>query len=229
MAHKPRTYTEFARTVKLVGSEVVPPKESWQPRGMGEPFRDYTARSIQELPAMFRRLEGVYNEETDDKVRQCITQFRDEVGRRPQRAWDAVKAILGKRKSAAFPTKSTPAEIKDCYVRINGTANNTPAPRFRKRLDENVVDCGPFVLSDVETAGRQLGGGKATSVDEMPGEVFKIAALQEVVLGYALEYQKGVVPLETLLTRIALVPKKGDLTLVENFRPIALVSVFLKL
>ena len=63
----------------------------------------------------------------------------------------------------------------------------------------------------------------------MPGEVFKIAALQEVVLGYALEYQKGVVPLETLLTRIALVPKKGDLTLVENFRPIALVSVFLKL
>lgn len=229
VALKPHTYTEFVKTVKLVGSEVVPPRESWQPRGMGEPFRDYTARSIQELPAMFRKLKGTYDEETDDRVRQCITQFRDEVGRRPKRAWEAVKAILGKKKIAAYPTKSTPKEIHDCLVRINGTPNHTPAPLFRTRLDKNVVNCDPFELSEVATAGRQLGGGKATSTDEMPGEVFKLAALHELVLEYALEYQKGVVPLETLLTRIALVPKKGDLTLVENFRPIALVSVFLKL
>ena len=59
-ALKPVTYSEFAKAVKLVGSEVVPPRESWRPRGMGEPFRDYAARSIQDLPAMFRRLKSPF-------------------------------------------------------------------------------------------------------------------------------------------------------------------------
>ena len=48
---KPHSYTDFVKAVRLVGGEVVPPRVSWQPYGMGEQFRDYAARSIQELPA----------------------------------------------------------------------------------------------------------------------------------------------------------------------------------
>ena len=31
------------------------------------------------------------------------------------------------------------------------------------------------------------------------------------------------------MTRLQLVPKKGDLSVVENYRPIAIISIFLKL
>jgi hypothetical protein len=43
------------------------------------------------------------------------------------------------------------------------------------------------------------------------------------------EYLEGVAPEECLQTLVALVPKKGDLSKVKNFRPVCLISHFLKL
>ena len=63
----------------------------------------------------------------------------------------------------------------------------------------------------------------------MPAEVLKLDHVKELLLKYANDYYKHIVPLETLCTLLAMVPKKGDLSVVQNFRPVSLVSTFLKL
>jgi hypothetical protein len=49
------------------------------------------------------------------------------------------------------------------------------------------------------------------------------------LLRFVREYQSGVVPFEVLMTRLCMIPKKGDLTVVQNYRPISIISLFLKL
>jgi len=70
--------------------------------------------------------------------------------------------------------------------------------------------------------------GKAAGLDELPLEFWKLDSLQDHLLRFCNATLNGDRPLEWGLSAIVPVPKKGDLTKVDNYRGISLTQVAAK-
>ena len=183
-----------------------------------EPLRAFQAHA---------KIHDTYTEEDRLEANRLIGLFRT---LQPYEAWKQLNNLVKKDKTKSMPTKSTPASITAFFKKINGQPKpELPAPTYRSRLLQIVVRTGHFDSTEFDAAVRSLNRNKATGLDEIPTEVLKVPAFAALLLTYANDYYDGTIPPELLLTRLCLVPKKGDLTVVENYRGIALTSVFLKL
>ena len=186
-------------------------------------------RGIWDLKGRFDALKQSYDDEEDARVKKCVEDFVHLGKVRPAEAWKAIDALVGAAKRCSTPFKSTPAEIVENFRKVNGLPNHARPPDFRKRVDVNKVDVRAFRMAELDTAVGQLRLGRSFGIDGVPAEVLRLSGFRELMLHFAIDYQKGDVSPELLVTRLQLVPKKGDLSVVENYRPIAIISVFLKL
>ena len=167
------------------------------------------------------------------EITDIINTFADQVKDQPRLAFKHLLKILGKS-SKAWPDKSTPEEIRVHFEKMNGcrpdNADVSAFNGFKKRTGAlpQVLDA-EFTEDEVRTGQSQLKYGKATGEDGMAAEVLRLPELTTVLTSLVNDYYAGTVPAELLITLVALVPKKGDLSVCKNFRPVALISVFLKL
>lgn len=183
-----------------------------------EPLRAFQAHA---------KIHATYTEEDRLEATRLIGLFRT---LQPYEAWKQLNNLVRKDKTKSMPTKSTPASITAFFTKINGQPKpDLPAPTYRSRLLQIVVRTGHFDSTEFDAAVRSMNRNKATGVDDIPTEVLKVPAFAALLLTYANDYYDGTIPPELLLTRLCLVPKKGDLSVVDNYRGIALTSVFLKL
>ena len=178
----------------------------------------------------YRNIERTYTAEEQFEVTRLANAFDAQLNANPRLAWSYISSIVVTDKTKSTPTKSTPEDIIKFFKSINGIAKPELAtPTYSTRTPTNVIRCDAFDLAELDSAISSLNNNKAIGLDDMPAEVLKLPAFRELLLQYANEYLTGIVPLEVLKTRLVLVPKKGDLTIVSNYRGIAIVSVFLKL
>jgi exonuclease III len=148
----------------------------------------------------------------------------------PSRAWQEVKRLTS-AKAKSSPTASSDDEILKFFQSVNGAprAYARTAPfRVRQEAAGLVADCN-FTQKEVATALSQLHPGRAKGMDELPVEVLRMPEFSDLILRLSNDFLDGNVPLEVLLTRLVLVPKKGDKSIVSNYRGVAITSVFLKL
>jgi hypothetical protein len=177
----------------------------------------------------FVKLERSYTDEENREASALIEKFRLLTVRNPHEAWAQLGKLLPRKTTKVQPTKSTPEEVVAFFTKINGTKDTKVPPVYRQRIVANVILEGAWTVRECETALKSIRNHKACGIDEMVGEILRLPFFFDMIHGYCNDYYNGVVPLEVLVTKLALVPKKGDLTVVQNYRGIALISVFLKL
>ena len=178
----------------------------------------------------YSRIERTYTTEEQAEVTYLSKSFSDQLAANPRLAWSYIQRIVATDTQKATPSKSTPEDIIKFFKSINGIAKpELPTPVYSTRSATNIIRCDAFDSTELDIAISSLHNNKAIGLDDMPAEVLKLPAFRDLLLQYANEYLTGVVPIEVLKTRLCLVPKKGDLTLVSNYRGIAIISVFLKL
>jgi hypothetical protein len=113
---------------------------------------------------------------------------------------------------------------------VNGNERPFTRAPFRKRhAAAGLVVDRDFSKKELLDAIASLKTGKAAGIDEIPSEILRLPPFTDLLLRFSNDYLAGEVPLEVLVTRLVLVPKKGDKSIVENYRGIAIISVFLKL
>ena len=122
-------------------------------------------------------------------------------------------------------------EIISHFKSVNGVhrpyLRTTP---FRKRVETvGLVLDSDFTRKELLHALAHLKTNRAVGIDEIPAEVLLEPVFFDLLLSFANQFLAGLVPLEVLLTRLVLVPKKGDKSVVANYRGVAIISVFLKL
>jgi hypothetical protein len=134
--------------------------------------------------------------------------------------------------SKQWPSKSTPAEIVAHIQSINGKERKHFHPGFKVRDIPEDCRCSEKPATEAEVLSCQTGlkRGKAPGCDAAVAEFLAMPELTplltRLINGYIID---GNEIEEVLHTLVALVPKKGDLTIVDNFRPVCLISHFLKL
>lgn len=132
----------------------------------------------------------------------------------------------------SWPTSSSASDIMTYVKSINGLPREHTHPGFAVRddiFDNDVVSSADFTADEVKSAVRDMKNHKATGEDGVASEFFALPELLPTLLRLINAYLNGTTMDECLVTLIALVPKKGDLSVVENYRPVCLVSHFLKL
>lgn len=86
-----------------------------------------------------------------------------------------------------------------------------------------------ITLDELNTAVSQMASGKAPGIDGLPSDFYKHfwSFLGHDLLGD--RFEKGTLPGSCRCTVLSLLPKKGDLTLLKNWRPVALLSTDYKI
>ncbi|KAK3570807.1 hypothetical protein QTP86_026351 [Hemibagrus guttatus] len=92
--------------------------------------------------------------------------------------------------------------------------------------EDNAALEGPLVLEELHAALNTMPGGKAPGIDGLPVEFYKFfwKELGEDLLEVLEKsYRERCLPLSSRRTVITLIPKKGDLQDIKNWRPVSLL------
>jgi hypothetical protein len=114
------------------------------------------------------------------------------------------------------------AACRDCFISV---------PRLITRVHNRQLE-KDITLEEVEKVVKSLPKEKAPDLDMIPSKFFQqywlevgsdmIALVKEVL-------RQGCLPKQLNTSRITLVPKSGDQSLLTNFRPISLLSTIYKI
>ena len=91
------------------------------------------------------------------------------------------------------------------------------------------IKIGPFTTNEIDITIKNIKNGKATGMDEIPSEVWKIKELQDILLkSYKSVYSQD--PIERWTEGCILpFPKKGNVTITDNYRRITLTHIAAKI
>eukprot|EP00959_Pyramimonas_sp_CCMP1952_P151424 3168606-Pyramimonas_sp.AAC.1 len=96
------------------------------------------------------------------------------------------------------------------------------------------VNIAAFSICELAAALRALSTGKAAGVDEVPPEFYRSLlcdseAMQSLLSLFRRCWDEKAIPDEWQIAVVALLHRKGDTSLPENYRPISLLPVAYKL
>ena len=191
-------------------------------------------------------------EPTEERGRQIIKElsilrrvnylkFTESLADRPPK--DVVKTVAqinSSRKSRSSALQSSPAALNE-YANYfaNLTRNELPVPRDLRNVE--LVCDGNEAMSlaeDIFTVGRlmkilaDVPWGKAPGASGVSYDLIKAAdfsVLEMLTLWFRWLFFKGRIPQSWTRSLVVPVPKKGDLNLIKNYRPISLTESFRKL
>lgn len=127
----------------------------------------------------------------------------------------------------AFYTNLYRAE--DCReTAVAELLNNLPhlSPADRDALDSNIT------LQELTAAVAQMASGKSSGLDGLPADFLKHfwnLLGHDFLDVFNESFKNGTLPASCLRAVISLLPKKGDLTLLKNWRPVALLCTDYKI
>lgn len=162
---------------------------------------------------------------------QVIDKFEVLLKTQPKKAYEQLTNLTSPA-TKSWPTKSSASDIINHVKSINGLPREHTHPGFAIRqnmFDDVRVSEADFSLDEVRKGIHGLQPHKATGEDAVAAEFFTLPELLPTIHRLVNEYLSGKTIDECLITLIALVPKKGDLSVVQNYRPVCLLSHFLKL
>eukprot|EP00116_Pleurobrachia_bachei_P001743 sb/3462005/ len=152
-------------------------------------------------------------------------------------SWNLVNEVTGRSKrSCSKITGATASERldswKEYFSGLLGKPPTVPDPNIQIApvLDHQLqIDDGPFTREELRVARKQLKSGKAAGEDGISPEIVKYVDTDEIILDMCNNaLMNKNIPDQWRHQNIMPVPKKGDLTRVENYRGIALSSVISK-
>ena len=93
----------------------------------------------------------------------------------------------------------------------------------------NNIRSGEFSQAEIEAAVRQMKNGKAPGLDGLPHEFWRLPKVKKSLLSFCNKSYSGNRPKEWGFSGITPIPKKGNLTITDNYRGISLTQVASKI
>ena len=152
-------------------------------------------------------------------------------------SWNLVNVLTGRKNGGCSKIRGASAEErlnnwKEHFVGLLGQPPSVPDPEIQIEpiMDSPLaIEDGPFTKEELGVARKQLKSGKAAGEDGISPEIVKYVDTDDILLDMCNDaLMNKNIPDQWRRQNIMPVPKKGDLTRVENYRGIALSSVVAK-
>lgn len=151
-------------------------------------------------------------------------------------SWNLINEITGRKKAGTSLIKGGSAQEriakwKDHFEKLLGQppAGAPDDLEVQQRFSDLNISTDPFTVEELQLARKKITEGKACGDDGVPPEVIKRCDLDDIILRFCNRaLQRDEIPDQWGLMNIIPIPKKGDLTLTDNYRGIALTSLVSK-
>ncbi|KAI8480349.1 hypothetical protein Bbelb_419420 [Branchiostoma belcheri] len=221
-----KTYSEFVKICNKVGKEKLPrrPPRDPQPEDSTQvtTARRATLRSsTRNLQAAQAHLKQSYDKWEDERVIKTLQAFESDSTIDHLKAWKLVRELSGKRSGVTFIQGEDRLNAwKNHFSKLLSSDNPQPssASEITQVYDINLdISCSPFTQEEVDLALKQMRLGKAPGLDGLPVELWKLPKVSEHLTFFCNQTMAGHRPPEWGLSGIVPIPKKGNLTLPDNY------------
>ena len=199
---------------------------------------DQTDRSRDSVNKAKDELSKAYIAAEEEEIESLVKEVEDTAAQGKHRAsWKLVNELTGRGNAGSSRVSGSSAEerLESWRVHFSRLLGQPPSVPDEELVIERVsdrplkIDDGPFTLEELNAARKQLKSGKAAGEDSINPEVIKYVDTGHILLDMCNDaLLNRQVPDQWKRLNIMPVPKKGDLSKVENYRGIALSSVVAK-
>ena len=185
-----------------------------------------------------KNLDDAYLDSEVDFINGNIdTLSRQHISKQHHLAWKTIKELAGKNSNSNVRIKGGSAKKRmenwsNHFKSLLGKKaklpeNNTlPSVQISNTLD---IDTSPFTINELKTATKHLKSSKAFGPDNIPAIIWKDEHFHNLLLNLCNHtFSTYTCPKLWHQSQIIPMPKKGDLSLVTNYRGIALMSIAAK-
>jgi hypothetical protein len=181
-------------------------------------------------------LTEVYNKEQTDYLQSKIDLITNASSNKQSAvAWKTVNEISGRKSSNKSKLKASSQEDrlnlwKQHFQSLLGKPPTVKCSRINTViLEEHNIKKGPFTMDELNQALKRIQSGKACGIDNIPAEVWKHGAFNDILLKLCNDVYSGN-PIDRWTEGCLLpFPKKGDLGSTKNYRGITLTSIAAKI
>ena len=199
--------------------------------------RNSTRTNLKIYKQAQKDLEATYLCEQQKYIQSQIDKIENaSENKQSSLAWQTVNEITGRKK------KTTKAKIKASSQKyhINKWKNHFQnllgkSPTVSDRAIEKIIDqelpikTGQFEEQELDIVLKKMKNKKAAGLDEIPPEVWKTGKFNDLLLYYCNAVYNEHVIQSWMKGCILPFPKKGDLSLTNNYRGITLTSIAAKI
>ena len=186
-----------------------------------------------------KSLDDAYLNAEVDFINGKISKLSNEhISKKHHLAWKTIKELSGKNSGSSVKIKGGSAKKRleswsSHFQNLLGKSakvseNNTlPSVPVSETLN---IDTSPFTKSELKSATKQLKASKAFGPDNIPAIIWKDEKFHQLLLNLCNHtLSTSIAPKLWHQSQIIPLPKKGDLSLVTNYRGISLMSIAAKL
>ncbi|CAH1244514.1 Hypp7329 [Branchiostoma lanceolatum] len=233
-----KSYSEFVRICNEVGSKLLPRKPPRDANLTECPevvaARRATLRSAtSNVQAAQTKLRETYDKTTDNRICKTLQSFEVCTDLEHMKAWKLIRELSGKKSGVIFiqgedrlnTWKNHFSKLLSAENPLSNSTGVSISPVFNMN---NNISCDPFSQNEVDIALKQMKPGKAPGLDGLPLEVWQLPKTSERLTFFCNQTLAGHRPPEWGRAGIVPVPKKGNLTLPDNYRGISLTQVAAK-
>ena len=230
-----QSYTKFVEICNKAGEELLPSKKKSSistPLSVlpsvamaREEVLQSTSNDIQRTQTS---LKVTYEVEDDTRINDILLQYENKPGSNSSSAWELIRKLSGKKSSPIFIRDENRLEAwKSHFEKLLNVDNSNTAPTnpiqqvFKPNLEIRV---GHFCMAELNSALKQMKNEKAPGLDCLPVEVWKLPRIKKSLLQFCNLTYSGNRPDEWGISGIVPVPKKGNLTIKDNYRGISLTQ-----
>jgi hypothetical protein len=185
----------------------------------------------------FEQYNTTHLDVVQEELQLQIEKFERLLSPHPAAAFRALNSITAV-KSAPFQAPGATAQEQQAATLKHfkgmggdlGGVTSVAALGFRRVPGEPVYKTDAISAEELEEALQKTAGGRAPGVDEIPAQVYKIPEVRSYLLQVLnVCYENRTVPPSWYIIKQVPIPKKGDLTLLANWRPICLLNSITKI
>ena len=168
----------------------------------------------------------------DERINNTLAAFESHGPSNPREAWKLVKELSGKGKNVVyiqgvdrlamwkdhFQTLLSADQPSDSSISID--------PVFDVHAEISIEG---FSIAEVEKALKVMKPGKAPGLDGLTLDLWKLPKVRRILRRFCVETFEGRRPDEWGVSGIVPVPKKGNLTICDNYRGISLTQIAAKI
>ena len=228
-------YTTFVSIANRVGSELLPSKPG-PPQKSVDTDPVVTARkatlraSSRNIQSAQNNLRATFNHMEDKCINDTLQTFESPASSAViKNARNLVKELSGKRTRSVIFIEAED-RLKTWENHFKNLLNAPPTAESDIHIEKiydtfNNIRSGEFSQAEVEAAVRQMKNGKAPGLDGLPPEFWKLPKVKKSLLSFCNKTYSGNRPKEWGLSGITPIPKKGNLTITDNYKGISLTQV----
>ena len=186
-----------------------------------------------------KRLDEAYLEAEVDYINGKISDLSEQhISKKHHLAWKTIKELSGKNSNSAIQIKGGSAKkrmenwtshFKNLLGKEARLPDNMTLPSVQISEPLN-IKVSPFTLDELQAATKQLKTSKAFGPDNIPALIWKDPIFHQLLLDLCnLTFETNKSPSVWHRNQIIPTPKKGDLSLANNYRGISLMPLAAKL